>query len=138
MRNLPALALGLLVVGLGLYGASAVTPIAFPAAFNAQGHTTNLLALIVMLAITEVSMMFAGWLVARTVADHRAGHALLLATMALATAMFTGSIRWAAAPAWYHVVSWALLLPAAMLGVRAWERSLRRRSRSLSPRMIAS
>ena len=55
MRNLAALALGLMVMGLGIYGAAAVAPLAFPAAFDARGYTTNTLALIVMLASCAAS-----------------------------------------------------------------------------------
>ena len=128
MRNLAAIALGLLLTGLGIFSAAAVTPLAFPAAFTSQGHTTNALALVVMLAITEITTMFAGWISARLAPDHRLGHAIMMAVLGLAAAIFVGAIRWAAAPAWYYVLSWGLLPVAAALGAAAWERSLRRRS----------
>lgn len=135
MRNLSAMALGLLVMGLGLFGAAAATPAAFPAAFNGQGHTTFPVALFVMVTITVVSTMFAGWLTARIATDHRVGHALMMATLGLGSAVFVGAIRWAAAPSWYYVVTWALIPPAAALGALAWERTLRRHGRDLAPRV---
>ena len=138
MRNLSALALGLLIVGLGLYGAAAATPIAYPAAFDGDGATTNALALFVMLSITEVSTLFAGWVTARLVSDHRAGHAILMATVGLATAVLVGAIRWSAAPSWYYVTSWILMPVMALIGARAWERSLRRRGRDATARVAAS
>ena len=139
MRNLAALALGLLVMGLGIYGAAAVAPLAFPAAFDARGYTTNTLALIVMLAITEIFTMFAGWVTARLVSDHRPGHALMMAIVGLAIAVFVGAVRWSAAPTWYYFVSWTLMPVAGALGAFAWERSLRRNgSRNVSQRVAAT
>lgn len=135
MRNLSAMALGLMVMGLGLFGAAAATPVAFPAAFNAQGHTTFPVALFVMVTITIVSTMFAGWLTARIATDHRVGHALMMASLGLGSAVFVGAIRWAAAPAWYYVVTWALIPPVAAFGALAWERTLRRHGRDLTPRV---
>lgn len=127
MRSLSAICLGLLFMGLGLYAAAAVTPGAYPAAFDAQGHTTNIVALFVMLSITLVTTAFAGWITARLAEDHLMGHALMMGTLGLATAVFLGAIRWAAAPAWYWGTSWALIPLAAALGANAWERTLRRK-----------
>jgi hypothetical protein len=138
VRNLLALALGLLFIGLGLYGAAAVTPIAFPAAYTAQGNTRDLLALCVMLAITEVFAAFGGWVTARLVTDHRIGHALFMSIMGLALAVFIGAVRWASAPPWYFVLSWILMPVAAAIGASAWERSLRRQSRPETATRIAA
>ncbi len=138
MRNLSALALGLLVLGLGLYGAAAASPFAFPEAFNAQGGTRDRLALVVMLAITGVFAAFAGWVTARVVTEHRKGHALLMGTMGLALAVSLGAVRWSAAPPWYFIVSWCLIPMAAALGAAAWERSLRRQSRAAASHRVAA
>lgn len=138
MRNMTALALGLLVMGVGLYGAAAATPAAFPDAFNAQGHTSWPVALFVMLAITVVTTMFAGWVTARLVSDHRVGHALMMSILGLASAMFAGAIRWAAVPTWYHVATWILIPPAAALGALAWERTLRRQGRDVVRRVATT
>ena len=138
MRSLSAIALGLLVIGIGLYGAAAATPFAFPAAFDAAGRTTHVVALFVMLSITEVFATFAGWVTARLVADHRAGHAILMATIGLAIAIAVGAVRWDAAPSWYHITSWMLMPAVAALGAAAWERSLRRKSRELPQRIAAA
>jgi hypothetical protein len=138
MRNLTAIALGLLIMGLGLYSAAAVTPLAFPSAFSAQAHTSNPAALTVMLAITLVSTTFAGWICARLAPDHRLGHALMMGVLGLAAAVCAGAIRWAAAPAWYYFLSWGLIPVAAALGAAAWQRSLRRRSTALSRRAAAT
>ena len=139
MRSIAGLALGLLFVGLGLYGAAAVTPLAFPAAFDALGATTNVMALLVMLAIAEVFAAFAGWVTARIVADHQKGHAIMMATVGLAAAVCAGAIRWGAAPSWYYALQWILLPLAATVGAAAWERSLRRgASRGVGRRVAAT
>lgn len=138
MRNLAAIMLGLLFTGLGLYGAAAVTPVVFPAAFTADGHTTSAAALTMMLAITGVFTMFGGWVTARLAPDHLLGHALTMAVLGLAVAVFVGAVRWAAAPAWYYLASYAMLPAAAGIGCAAWERSLRRRSIALERRAAAT
>jgi hypothetical protein len=138
MRSLSALALGLLITGLGLYAAPAVTPLAFPGAFDAAGGTSQAVALFVMLSITEVFTMFGGWVTARLVADHRAGHALLMGASALAVAIAVGAVRWSTAPSWYHITSWILMPAAAAIGAAAWERSLRRKGAAVSPRVAAT
>jgi hypothetical protein len=129
MQSALAIALGLLFAGIGLYAAPAITPVAYPAAFTATGVTSNPVALVVMLSITTVFTAFGAWLTARAVTHHRVGHALFMAVIALASAMFVGAVRWAAAPAWYYVTSWILLPCAALIGTAAWERTLRRHSR---------
>ena len=138
MRGLSAIALGLLVTGLGLYAAAGVTPIAFPAAFDAQGHTTHPVALFVMLSITLVTTAFGGWLTARLSEDHLLGHALMMVTIGLVSAVFVGAIRWAAAPAWYHIASWALMPVAAAIGAAVWKRTLLRLRPELARRAATS
>jgi len=137
MRSFSAISLGLLVMGLGLYAAAAVTPGAYPAAFDAQGHTSNAVALFVMLVITLVTTAFGGWVTARLVDDHLMGHALMTATFGLSAAVFIGAIRWAAVPTWYYVASWILIPVAAMIGASAWQRT-QRRKRPESARRVAT
>ena len=138
MRSMSAIALGLLVMGLGLYAAAAVTPGAYPVAFDAQGHTTNTVALFVMLTITLVSTAFGGWVTARLAEDHLTGHALMAATLALASAVLVGAVRWAAAPSWYYAASWILMPAAAAVGAAAWQRTLRRKRPESARRVAAS
>jgi hypothetical protein len=138
MRNLAAMALGLLITGLGLYGAAAVTPLAFPAAFDAQGATFSAVALFVMLSITVVFTMFGGWITARLVTDHAPGHAVLMSVVALVPAVMVGAIRWSAAPSLYYVVSWLLMPCAAALGAAAWARTVRRKTRDVAHRRVAT
>ena len=137
MRSLSAIGLGLLIMGLGLFAAAAITPGAFPGAFDTLGHTTNAVALFVMLSITLVTTAFAGWITARFSEDHRMGHALMMATLGLATTVFMGAIRWAAAPPWYWGTSWALIPLAAAIGASAWQRTLRRKGPA-SARRVAT
>jgi len=138
MRGLFAISLGLLFMGVGLYAAAAVTPTAFPGAFDAQGHTMNVVALFVMLSITLVTAAFAGWITARSAEDHQMGHAVMMATLGLATAVFMGAIRWAAAPPWYWATSWILIPVAAAIGAGAWQRTLRRKEPASARRVAAT
>jgi K+-transporting ATPase A subunit len=126
MRSVLAIGLGLLFAGGGIFAASAVTPLAYPAAFGPGAATSNPVALFVMLSIIGVFSTFGAWLTARSVEHHRLGHALFMSVVALAVAMFVGAVRWAAAPLWYHIATWLLLPCAALLGTRAWERTMRR------------
>jgi hypothetical protein len=138
MKGLSAIALGLLISGLGIYAAAVLTPLAVPLAFRADGSTGHVVALFIMLCITQVFALFAGWVTARCVDDHRVGHAALMATCALAVAICVGAIRWAAAPPWYYVTSWLLLVPVAMLGARSWERIVKRRANAAARNVAAA
>ena len=138
MRNITALALGLLFIGLGLYAAAAVTPFAYPAAFDQGGATRSIVALFVMLTITAITSAFGGWITARLVSDHRVGHALMAATLGLVAAVLMGSVRWGAAPSWYWVTSWIVIPAAAAVGAAAWERTLRRNGRDVARRVAAT
>jgi hypothetical protein len=137
MRSVSAIGLGLLLMGLGIYSAAVLPPLAVPQGFAPDGSTTHVVALFIMLSITEVFALFAGWVTARLVEDHRLGHAALMATCALAVAMAVGAIRWSAAPSWYYVTSWLLLIPAALLGARAWVRVVQRKA-SAAARSLAA
>ena len=138
MRNITALALGLLFIGLGLYAAAAVTPFAYSAAFDLDGATRNVVALFVMLTITAITSAFGGWITARLVSDHRVGHALMAATLGLVAAVLMGAVRWGAAPSWYWVTSWLVIPAAAAVGAAAWERTLRRNGRDVARRVAAT
>ena len=138
MRNITALALGLLFIGLGLYAAAAVTPFAYSAAFDRDGATRNVVALFVMLTITAITSAFGGWITARLVSDHRVGHALMAATLGLVAAVLMGAVRWGAAPSWYWVTSWIVIPAAAAVGAAAWERTLRRNGRDVARRVAAT
>ncbi len=138
MRSLAALSLGLLFTGAGLYGGAVVTPLAHPAAFTAEGYTTNVVALFVMLSIAAVFTTFGGWVTARLVDDHRRGHAILMSVLGLVAAVLVGAVRWAAAPSWYYATLWTMMPFAATLGAAAWERTLRRASGDVSSRVAAA
>ena len=138
MRGVSALAAGLLFIGLGVYGAAAATPLAFPGAFDGDGGTSNFVALFVMLTITEVSAMFGGWVTARLAPDHRIGHAILMATVGLAFAIAVGAVRWVEAPSWFYVTTWTLMPCAAALGAAAWERLRRRKGRDAARRIATT
>ena len=138
MRNIAALALGLLFIGLGLFAAAAVTPFAYSAAFDPAGATRNVVALFVMLTITAITSAFGGWITARLVSDHRVGHALMAATLGLVAAVLMGAVRWGAAPSWYWVTSWLVIPAAAAVGAAAWERTLRRSGRDVARRVAAT
>jgi 3-methyladenine DNA glycosylase Mpg len=138
MRSFAALLLGLLFTGAGLYGGAVITPLAYPAAFTAQGHTSNTVALFVMLGIAAVFTAFGGWVTARLVSDHRRGHAILMSAVGLVAAVLVGAVRWAAAPSWYYATLWMMMPFAAALGASAWERSLRRSSRDVSGQVAAA
>jgi hypothetical protein len=95
-------------------------------------------ALFVMLSITLVTSAFAGWITARLAEDHLMGHALMMSTLGLASAVFMGAIRWAAAPPWYWATSWILIPVAAAIGAAAWQRTLRRKQPAAVRRVAAT
>lgn len=91
--------------------------------FGPEGATDHPGVLSIVLALSVVFSVLAGWLSA-TIAQRPAA-ALAVGLLLLAVGIFVQSQYWQLMPLWYHLIFLALLLPAALLGgrIRASRRS---------------
>ena len=112
---------GLAAVGAGL-GATFVLAFTFewliglalPDAMDASGRVS---------AASVLGMLLAGGVLSSAMG----GHALFLAAVALALAMFISILNWDRAPGAYHVASWLLLPLACVAGASVRVQALRER-----------
>ena len=125
---------GLAAVGAGL-GATFVLAFTFewliglalPDAMDARGRVSSASVLGMLLAGGVLSSAMGGWLTARLAESRHMGHALGLAAVALALAMFISILNWDRAPGAYHVASWLLLPLACVAGASVRVQALRER-----------
>ncbi len=79
--------------------------------------------LLLVLALSVVCSVIAGWVTAAVATRARVGHAVALGILQLAIGIFTQLQYWDAIPLWYHLPFLALLLPGNVLG--GWLRDRR-------------
>lgn len=108
---------GFLLIGALAFGGSAVAMSAFPHLFDgATGATRDTRMLAALIAWVFVAATFGCWLTARLAPNRPMRHAMILGVAGLAFNVVGTIVNWETAPAWSHVVSLLLVLPAAWLG----------------------
>ena len=123
VRSIVAIAVGFVFIAVLSFGTDALVRVVFPDAFDASGRTERLSILILSLVYVGVYAIVGCYLTARLAPSRAMWHALVLGVLGL---IFTaaGTIAlWSAAPAWYNVVSLALVMPYAWIGGRLAERA---------------
>ena len=126
-RSILAVLIGfVLIAGLSL-GADAILLNLMPAAFTPGGRLDDPAMLTLTLAYVFVFAVFGCYLTAVIAKRRPLLHAMVLATIGLVLNVLGTAIRWQMAPAWYHIVALALVLPAGWIGGALGDRHLARR-----------
>lgn len=123
-RSVMAIVVGFLFIGLLAFGADAVLRSAMPGAFDAAGRMTSVPVLLLTLAYVGIFAVAGCYLAARLAPNRPMRHALILGVLGLIFNIAGSYANWHIAPAWYHVVAIALVMPYAWLGGRIRERQL--------------
>jgi hypothetical protein len=123
-RSIVAVVVGFVVIGMLSFGTDALVRSAMPGAFDAAGRTDSVPLLLLTIVYVGVYAVAGCYLTARLAPRAPMRHALILGVLGLAFNVAGTVAMWATAPAWYHVVSLALVLPYAWLGGRLREREL--------------
>ena len=123
-RSILAIVVGFLVIGALAFGADAVVRAAAPGAFDAAGRTDSVPLLLLSLAYVGVFATAGCYLTARLAPDRPMRHALILGLLGLILNVVGSAQMWDSAPAWYHVVAIAMVMPYAWLGGWLRERQL--------------
>jgi hypothetical protein len=126
VRSTVAVVVGFLVIGVLAMGTDAILRSNVPGVFGPGGRVDSVPWLIVMQLYVFVYAVFGCWLAARLAPDRPIRHALILGVLGLVFNVAMLRATWDTAPAWYHVVAIALVMPAAWLGGRLRERQLAR------------
>ena len=124
VRSIGAVVAGFLLIGVLSFGGDFVIRSAVPQAFDAAGAASSPAVLVAMLAYVGVFAVFGCYLTARLAPNRPMAHALMLGALGLAFNVAGSIAMWDTAPAWYHAVALAMVMPYAWLGGRIRERQL--------------
>ena len=132
-RSVMAIVIGFLFIGLLAFGADAVLRSAMPEAFDASGRVTSIPILVLTLVYVGIFAIAGCYLAARLAPNRPMRHALILGGLGLVFNIAGSYAAWHTAPAWYHVVAIALVMPYAWIGGRIRERQLERHPTGAAP-----
>lgn len=118
LRSVLAIVAGFVVIGVLAMGTDALVRAAVPTAYDASGRMDGVPWLLATNAYVFVYAVFGCWLAGRLAPRRPLLHAIILGVLGLVFNVAGAVQQWDTAPAWYHVVSLALALPAAWLGGR--------------------
>jgi hypothetical protein len=116
LRNVLAAAVGLALIVVLAVGGDLVIVRLVPDAINEFGKMTDPGVLLLLLVYVFVVDTFGCWVAARIARERPMATALVLGMIALTLASGSVLFLWEAAPAWYHMLTMAGVLPAAWLG----------------------
>ncbi len=127
-RSLAAIVVGFVAIGVLSFGTDALVRSAMPGMFDGAGRTDSVPLLVLTIVYVGVYAVAGCYLAARLAPSRPMRHAMILGALGLAFNVAGTAAMWDTAPAWYHVVQLALVLPYAWLGGRLRERELARRA----------
>jgi hypothetical protein len=125
-KSILAVVVGFIVIGFLAFGTDAVIKATVPGVFDANNRVDSLAWLLAIQAYVFVFATFGCWLAARLAPNRPMRHALILGVLGLVFNIAGAAAMWDTAPAWFHIVGIALVMPAAWLGGRIREKQLER------------
>jgi hypothetical protein len=125
-RSILAVVAGFVLIAALSFGTDAVLRAVWPGAVDAAGRSADARFLLLSIAYVGVFATAGCYLAAALAPARPMRHALVLGALGLVFTTLGTATQWNSAPAWYHVVSLALVLPYAWLGGRLRERELTR------------
>lgn len=132
-RSIVAIAAGFFFIMILSFGMDAILRVAVPDAFDAAGRTDSAGMLMFSLLYVGVFAITGCYIAARLAPSHPMRHALILGGLGLILNIAGSIAMWNAAPAWYHIIAIALVMPYAWLGGWLRERQLDRRPSGRAP-----
>jgi len=116
VRSILAVLAGM-ILWAGLWvGGNAVLRGALPDAYDAEGLTRSVAVLSLILVLSVVLSVIAGYLTAAIAGRRAILHAFVFGAVQLAIGVGVQAAVWQQMPLWYHLSFLALLIPASLLG----------------------
>jgi hypothetical protein len=129
LRSIGAVVVGFLYIAALSFGADALLRTLVPGAF-ATGRIDDPMLLLFAQLYVGVFAISGCYLTARLAPSKPMRHALVLGALGLVFNVAGTVAMWDTAPAWFHIMALALVIPFAWAGGRLREVELARRSRS--------
>jgi hypothetical protein len=126
-RSVMAVTAGFVTILVLAMGTDLALRALLPGRFSPSGRVDDAALLLLMQLYVFAFAAFGCWLTARLAPDRPMRHALILGVLGLAFNVAGTIATWETAPAWYHLLALALVMPAAWLGGTIRERQLARR-----------
>ena len=126
LRSIGAVVLGFVLIAVLSVSGDLVLRAIMPSAFDAEGAVGATPVLLLVQGYVAVFAIFGCYVAARLAPSRPMAHALALGVLGLLFNLAGTVARWDHAPAWYHVLALALVMPYAWLGGRLRERQLQR------------
>lgn len=130
LRSVAAVVAGFLYIGALSFGADVFLRQWMPTAFDSTGRVLSTSVLLLIIGYVGIFAVSGCYLTARLAPKAPMRHALVLGGLGLLFNIAGTIAFWDTAPAWYHVISLALVMPYAWLGGRLRESELSHASAS--------
>lgn len=124
LRSVAAVLGGFMLIGGLSFGADAVLRAVVPGAFGADGRVESVPVLFAIQGYVALFAITGCYLAARWAGRRPMLHALVLGLLGLVFNLAGAAALWETAPAWYHVLSIALVMPYAWIGGRLREQQV--------------
>lgn len=124
IRSIGAILAGFVSIAVLSFAASALVQSAMPGAFDAAGRTESVPVLLLSQAYVGVFAIAGCYLAARLAPSAPMRHALILGGLGLVFNVAGSIAMWDTAPAWFHALAIALVMPYAWVGGRLRELQL--------------
>lgn len=121
MRSVWAILAGFILIGVLAFGTDAIMRAMSPWAFDAQGGTTNLPILLVMIGYSAVYGTVGCYVAARLAPSRPMRHAMILGVIGVIVTSLATMALWGHTPAWFNIINLLSVLPLAWLGGRLRE-----------------
>ena len=118
LRSIGSIATGFAAWTLLFLGSNALLKLLIPATVAGVGPANSAGVLLLLLGLSIVFSIIAGWLTFRVDRVRALGSSLILGALLLAVGIAVQSQYWHALPLWYHLSFLGALVPGVLVGYR--------------------
>ena len=122
LKNIIAFAIAFILWIVLWLGANNLMSMLFSNRFDAQGTTTNIAILFLLLLMSILIAAISGWVLALVTGESNRTLALTLGAFLFTLALMVHINNWQDFPAWYHILFLILMIPSILFGNRIIER----------------
>ena len=118
LRSIASIATGFLTWSLLFLTSNAIIGRLFPSAVEIEAPTNSTGVLVLILALSVVFSIVAGWITFKVDRIRALGSSLILGVLLLAVGIVVQLQYWTMLPLWYHLTFLGALIPAVLFGYR--------------------